>query len=154
MNISAELLWVIYGVSFIILSLLAVGVARRNPSMNLAAGVVFASLLSLLIVYVIVLLNPQSYDTQDERDNISYLLWMGGIIFVISLLVALAMAMRMRNSSSGLMVEMVCDDDGQCEVTGIKQLRADEKGVHYMSIDKGMGGMISPVGHMKIEPLV
>lgn len=154
MNISSEFLWFIYGLTFLFLAILAAAAARRNNSMNVAAGVAFAAFLALVLVYVIILLNPQSYDTPSEKESISYLLWTGGIIFVFALLFALAMAMRNRHHNiNELEVEVACDDNGRCEVVGLKQLRANEKGVHYMSLEKE-NMMVSPVGHMKIEPLV
>jgi len=164
MVISAEFLWIIYGVTFLFLAILAAGAASRNPGMNIAGGVAIAAFVALVVVYTVVLLCPLAFALPADRESANTLMLVGGILFGVALLVALVMAVKGNKNAinyeskaevvSGVIVEVECDDEDNCDIKGISQMQSSDKGVHFMSFkENDETEMMSPVGYMKIEPL-
>lgn len=162
MHLTVENLWLIYGLVLLVLSILALLAKRNKPETSLGASFAVITFVDLALI---LLLASAMFDyqtaTDDQLNSLNILYWVSGGLFVLALIWAFFEMKKNREALlqsvevDGVTITVECDENDKCEITDVSHLKSDNKGVHFMSIEKeGKKQAMSPIGEMDIEYLV
>lgn len=161
MEISVDLLWIIYAITLLILGLIFVSFSS-NSKKNPVYIALLVSFLAALLVFVLslVYVDPATL-SDDDRNNLNLLYWVSNGLVVIFLIWSIFSYKSSREKNSGdvdtTVITVKCDENDNCKVTGISSVVFDQGGVHIMSIkdeNNDEEKVYSPIGKMKIKYLV
>lgn len=159
MYLTVENLWLVYGLTLLVMAILALLAKRNKPETNL--GAYFAVITFITFAFILLLASATfnyATATEDQLNNLNMLYWVSGGLFVLALIWAFVEMRKQKaqvESVTAVALKVECDENEGCKLKSVSKLNASPKGVHFMRVEEEEDDSkpMSPIGSMRIKYL-